>query len=505
MIMVLLKKTRIVMFNHIRYSMVLPLIICFFCSTCVSGKMEIFCDGELVNDIYDYAQRADWREFVLPEGGVYEMYVPSSRALKEAHLPASEIEALGYIWGSVFPPPDCDPSLFVQISKPKKPDGRTHIEAICITFQELLKPPVIQAPYPLTEEQNSGLITNESIERSDPDIVRIRYYIDAELVRDQDVFFKNQAKFPQLRHLELYSFTINDKNISNIFALTNLEYFGLPYNCSDEHLKAIGCMKKLKYLNASGTRIKGTGLKYISELPDLQTLDIRRNQLVTGALSGLKGHKSLETLLLSDSSIKNEDLKDIADSNTLKYITLHNTGITDDGLLILSRIKNLKYASLYDTPTTKQGLDDLKSRCPGLIIDNERPRTLSKFLFARRLLHAYTGDKEDQLQQGWNYYNELGFSPIDLVEALKWFIVFAENDNEIHWLSEKWKKLNNDGVRKGIKELEKQLDQKQIHEARRRAQTILYLQKITKYEVKIERKEGLSLYQYKFRRLIEPQ
>ena len=472
------------MFNHIRHSIVLLLIICVFCLPCVSDKMEVFCDGELVNNRYDYAKRNDWREFVLPEGGVYEIYLSSSHA-KKAHLPASEIEALKYIFTSISPPPSQDPPLFVQISKPKKPDDGTHIEAICIIFQELISPPVIPAPcppYDLTEEQYTKLIEY-------PD----RFSQLIENLKDQDVFFKNQAKFPQLRHLELYSFTIDDKNISNIFALTNLEYFGLPYNCSDEHLKAIGCMKKLKYLNASGTRIKGTGLKYLSDLPDLQTLDIRRNQLAKGALSGLKEHKSLATLLLSDSSIKNEDLKDIADSNTLKYITLHNTGITDEGLLILSQIENLKYVSLYDTPTTKQGLDDLKSRCPDLIIDNERPQILSDFLFERRLLHAYTGDKPAQYNQARCYY-----ALIDFVESLKWFIVFAENDNKIHWWPEKIKKQRNDLAHSRIKTLEKQLDQRQVREARRRARTVLYLQKRLNYDFKPERQEGLPLYQYDF-------
>jgi len=465
------------MFNYIRYSIVLLLIICFFCLPCVAVNMAIFCDGELVNNLFDYAQRNDWREFVLPVGGVYKKYFRSHGQetidrIKKTHLPASEIEALELVEKAIVLSPGHNRPLFVQISKPKDQNGRTHIEAICITFQETHYPPVITASY----------------------------YLNDEVIKYQDVFFKNQAKFPQLRHLELYSFTIDDKNISNVFALTNLEYFGLPYNCSDEHLKAIGCMKKLKYLNASGTRIKGTGLKYLSDLPDLQTLDIRRNQFVTDALSGLKGHKSLETLLLSDSSIKNEDLNDIADSNTLKYITLHNTGITDDGLFILSQVEKLKYVSLYDTPTTKQGLDDLKSRCPGLVIDNERPQILSEFLFERQLIHAYTGDKWDQFQQGLNYEMSIKHSPIDRVESLKWFIVFVEqNDEKIRRFSDKRNKEYNDSARRRIKKLEQQLDQKQIHEARRRARAVLYLQKRHNYDFKIKRKEGLPLYQYEFR------
>lgn len=441
------------MWQHAKYITALLSICLLLTSLCFSGRSEVFCHGEL-----EYSNPEIFaREFVLPEGGLYQHCTPF---VKKYNLSTTEIEVLEF-FGKKYHVFETG-SLYVQISESKDHQGVRHIEAFCVALQEPIDPPLI-----------------------DP-FFHNKFCVD---------FFSNIAKFSQLRHLELYDFMIvNDSPFfPEVFKLSNLEYLGLPYNCKDKHLKNIGNLIKLKFVNASGTNIKGKGLQHLSKLPQLRVLDLRHTQLDSGALTWLKPSKSLETLLLSESNVRNEDLKELGALETLKYITLHRTDVTDEGLKILGRIKNLQYVSLYDTPTTKSGRETLIQSHPGLILNVARPQRFTDFFAERIYVAAYIGDVWAQETLADEYSEGIGTVPRDLIESLKWlFILEARKDEKAKkYVSEK-------SVNELMKRIKNQLNKRQIEEAHRRARSYLYLNKRSRFKFELERKEGLPLYQYMF-------
>jgi hypothetical protein len=444
--------------------------------------MVIFCHGEL-----EYEYHLDWREFVLPEMGLYEgfLYCDPNEI---STLPKEEIETLKYLVKPAQSPAYGFP-LWLSLSAEKSNQGVRHVSALCVIFQDGLDPPVITTYPSLAGEA------------------------------DKD-FFDNLAKLSWLRHLELYGYVIDEKKFSEIYKLPKLEYLGLPINCSDGYLKYITPLSELKFVNLSRTEIRGENLDVLGELPQLRILDLRRNMLDAGAIAKLKHCRSLETLLLSETNLRDDDLNDLTVLNTLKYITLHRTSITDHGLEFLTQIKNLKYVSLFDTSTTESGIKGLKQSHPGLTIDLERPQHLDTFLIDRLYILAYCGDLDAQIdlveryrrgRDAFERYSTGGkyekyvskwateqetqgsvvaYDPIEFLTLN--LILLARKDEKT------WRRIDQDDINQDIKKIESKLNPLQIAEARRRARCYFYMYKKSNFKFEIEKKEGLPLYQYGF-------
>lgn len=429
------------MSQKLQHKILLLLIIFISPAPCLSDEMAIFCHTEL-----GYDSRYTWREVVLPEGGLYKMGL----SLIE-DLPPAEMDVLRWL-NSRYSAPALDPPL-IQVSEQKDDKGNKHVQAICVASGE--GQPVI--PY------------------------------CAIWVFDDD-FFAELSKLPQLHHLDLFAFEIDNKIFPKVSHLPNLEYLGLPCQTKDEHLKHIAGLSKLKFVNVSGTQIKGRSLSVLAEIPKLRILDLRRTKLDSGALAGLKSCKSLETLLLSDTNIRDDDLKALTDLKMLKYITLHKTGITDNGLKILSQLKNLKYVSLYDTSTTKAGREELSQTLSGLSVDLDLPQQSDEFLKERQYVHACLGNK-------WAQYIVADSRGTDRIESLKWYLVLEARKDE-----KAKKQLSMWNVIHAIERLKQGLNEKQIAEAEKRAKAYMYSYKRGAFKIKFEldRKQGLPLYQYAF-------
>lgn len=453
---------------------VFVLIVFITFSPCIADEWMMYCTGEL----YRYEQAHSYlgehspeegygeyflREIVLPEGGMYRRlsYTRHSDIDELSDIPNDEIKILKLLCETLDDHRNFN--LCVQTSDRKDSKGMRYIEALCFLLYDMPwgVPSYIYEPYNFLSEKKTNI-------------------------------FNLLAKLPKLRHLELYSFILSDRRFSEIGKLPNLEYLGLPQLSKDENLKHLAGLTKLKYINASGTRnIKGSGLKYLSKLPNLRTLDMRCNKLDREAFMLLKSFKSLETLLLSASSVTDEDLEFISSMENLKYITLHYTDITDGGLKYLSQLKALRYVSLHNTKTTKAGHTLLKQNHPDLKLDVEPLRNFMEFFIDLRHVMAQIGDAGYQRSVASLYSTGVKYTPKDYVESLKWYIVCSKQI-EVFGSGRKAEILEK------IKYLKSQLSKYQIKEAEKRARVYLYLQERCSYNFEIERQEGLPVYQYDF-------
>ena len=305
-------------------------------------------------------------------------------------------------------------------------------------------------------------------------------------------------------------------NFQQLGELENLEYFGVPHDTTDKHIKEISAYKQLKFLNVSNTMIKGTTLHMLGNLPNLATLDLRRTSLDRGVLSGLANCNGLKTLMLSESNITDADLKDVALIKSLEYLTLHKTNITDMGLKHLSSLKNLKYISLANTKITDAAIETLESNFSELQINTGLLRDFEAYLYEAVLSRAFTGDIEMQraIFQAYErayrsvekietpitkvafdsacerYLNELTV-PDDRVEFLKWSIVLSGTEPKEDKPPVKY-------YTDYVEKLKSKLDKAQISQAYKKANAILNISEKADVTYKIKRQEGLPTYQYYF-------
>lgn len=419
---------------------------------CLSNEWPIYCHGEVEYDprlsltLVDPLAypRIPWREFVVPEGGLYRVYHsctdidPCDQEVLDWIL---SVHCVGVDYGEEF----------VQLSKQDILTRTARVQAICIAAEQSARCMRADLPFEF-----------------------------------QPAFFQRLAKLPELYHLELYQFAMNSEVFREISKLAQLQYIGLPHDTSDQHLELIAELDHLEFVNLSACRIGGKSLGILGRLPRLRILDLRRNTLDSGVLVAINSCSALETLLLSDTNIKDEDIEPLTTLENLKYVTLHNTSVTDKGLDYLAQKNGLKYVSLNNTSTTKEGRDRLTRRHPDLTLDVTFRRPLKEFIRERHDVHAWLGDKYSQ-------YWKATHPDDDFVESLKWCLVLADRKSE-----KPVNPITDEALNGYIERYKARLNGAQIAEAEARARAYLYLLTRSKFNIQLERKEGLPLYQYAF-------
>lgn len=137
-------------------------------------------------------------------------------------------------------------------------------------------------------------------------------------------------------------------------------------------------------------------LKYLADLPDLQTISLSRCQFDPKDLAHLKASKSLRELFLYDTSTDDAALVLLGDLRELEMLGLARTGITDKGLAHMSSLPKLHYLSLngnelsdacvkhlskmrglrdlelHGTGVSPEGLQKLRMVLPGCLVNGKR-------------------------------------------------------------------------------------------------------------------------------------
>jgi|AGTN01.3.fsa_nt_gi Serine/threonine protein kinase len=90
-----------------------------------------------------------------------------------------------------------------------------------------------------------------------------------------------------LHDLSLRGLKINDDDLVEVGKLTDMEFLKLgKTNVGDAGIRHLKGLKNLKLIELEGTRITNEGLKELSKFPELNTIDVRDCQSITG--SGLQ-------------------------------------------------------------------------------------------------------------------------------------------------------------------------------------------------------------------------
>ncbi len=114
----------------------------------------------------------------------------------------------------------------------------------------------------------------------------------------------------------------------------------------DDHLKNVGAIGNVIWMNLAGTEITSDGLKFLVGMP-LTKLHLERTKIDDEGLLHLKSMEKLE------------------------YLNLYGTKVTDAGLEHLKGLKNLKKLFVWRTGVTDEGMRQLNESLPKLQIVGE--------------------------------------------------------------------------------------------------------------------------------------
>lgn len=115
-----------------------------------------------------------------------------------------------------------------------------------------------------------------------------------------DGLLNSLSKLNGLRRVELVDCSFSEKALSGLSRLTELERLtasgcGLKGNC----LKDLARLKKLKYLNISSNTLRPNSCTYIAQMTKMVHLDLARTQLTDTDLATLSNLANIETLNIS--------------------------------------------------------------------------------------------------------------------------------------------------------------------------------------------------------------
>ena len=113
-------------------------------------------------------------------------------------------------------------------------------------------------------------------------------------------------------------------------------------------------------IDLSETKVRDDDLRLLSNLPRLRTLHLHRTGISDAGVEHLEGLKHLTTLTLGDTRITNAGLKAVTKLEQLQFIGLHGTLVDDTGVKHLKALPHLKSLFISKSKVTDDGLKTVK-------------------------------------------------------------------------------------------------------------------------------------------------
>lgn len=183
--------------------------------------------------------------------------------------------------------------------------------------------------------------------------------------------FEHIGKLTGLKFLHFRSVPLTDGRILKLANLTNLEYLSCSVYghqesetvVNDRALMVIARFQKLKNLDLRSNPITDDGLRHLKSLHQLEVLILDATKVSGSGIVYLKELPKLNTISFGSyqdgAPIDDDGLEVICQLPQLTRLILNGTDITDEGLKHLSAIEGLEELSLDHTRVTESGLASL--------------------------------------------------------------------------------------------------------------------------------------------------
>ncbi len=164
---------------------------------------------------------------------------------------------------------------------------------------------------------------------------------------------------------------ISDGDLKFLKDLPDLETLSLSSNITNDGLKNVSSSRNLTALHLSKTKITDEGLEYIKDLDKLEVLFLDDTSITDRGLNYLSNLNNLIELWLQNTNITDEGVSSLTGLQKLETLYLSGTKITDKSLKSLETFANLVELRVGQTKITAEGIASLKKKLPHCRIFND--------------------------------------------------------------------------------------------------------------------------------------
>ena len=129
---------------------------------------------------------------------------------------------------------------------------------------------------------------------------------------------------------------------------------------TEADLRALQGLPKLRGLSLMGAPVGDEALAVMKTLPSLRNLNVIDTKITDAGLAHLRDLKALEWIGLKGTAITDAGIAELTSLTGLEAINLANTNVTDAGLAQLGRLTWIKGLNISGTRVTDAGLIHLK-------------------------------------------------------------------------------------------------------------------------------------------------
>ncbi len=174
------------------------------------------------------------------------------------------------------------------------------------------------------------------------------------------------AQLPSLKQISFYRASIRDDDLAGLSELRQLESLDLQRTRVTDagliHLRNLSKLKTLR-LGGYGTEIKDKGIRYLATLSNLEELSLDRTSITDAALAHLRGLNKLKSLSVREVLV-DQGLVHLADLRSLTQLDLDSTFLSDATVAAFRPFPEMRRLSADNTMLTENGVRQLQSLVP---------------------------------------------------------------------------------------------------------------------------------------------
>ena len=151
--------------------------------------------------------------------------------------------------------------------------------------------------------------------------------------------------------------------LADLTSLTTL-HIGWSDRFSGDGLRHLSGLRNLKTLDLGSLTIDDEALVHLASLTHLEELRMHYTRLVGPGLRHLAGLTKLRKLDLGGNDLIDEAMPHLARLHTLEWLDISHAKITDDGLRQLAPIRNIAYLGLNGVKVSPEAIRDIRPTRP---------------------------------------------------------------------------------------------------------------------------------------------
>lgn len=161
-----------------------------------------------------------------------------------------------------------------------------------------------------------------------------------------------------VKAINLAQSDVTDETLPNILPLTSAESLILTETkVSDQSIPVINQLQRLEHLFIAGTNLSGSGLAQLSDRLNLKSLYINNNFRINNAdVKNIIRYPELKNVSVAQTSITDQGLRELTRLNGLTTLQIHLSKVDDQGLALLQSFPDLQILLLGGPTNTEQAV-----------------------------------------------------------------------------------------------------------------------------------------------------